>query len=356
MESRRVRDRDASVPAIRRRSPVVCVAESRQWCEPGIRVLIASLAAHNPDVPVELFFPVASDAFVKWLGAYPNVRLNAHMLQGPWRSWNIKPEAMLALLAGGHDDVLWVDTDVIVTSDLSRIYDDQPMEAIVVAEEAMCQSHYDGDAMRARGWGLEIGRSLPFQLNGGVVGFTNRHVDFIRRWETVLNSDEYLKAQKLPWDQRPRHFIADQEVLTALLCSTEYSHFPLRFLRRGREVIQYFGPSGYTVLERWINLRQGMPIFIHSQGHKAWLPLPDARGLRGALRRLYQDLSPYRVTARAYRDQLDDAAWLEPSTTAGRLLTGVAGGRAPLVGLPIALVNDAIRYVKWPHTGGEPRR
>jgi hypothetical protein len=43
-------------------------------------------------------------------------------------------------------------------------------------------------------------------------------------------------------------------------------------------------------------------------------------------------------------------------TAAGRVLTGVAGARAPLVGLPIALVNDAIRYVKWPHTGGEPRR
>jgi hypothetical protein len=33
---------------------------------------------------------------------------------------------------------------------------------------------------------------------------------------------------------------------------------------------------------------------------------------------------------------------------------GVAGARAPLVGLPIALVNNAIRYVKWRHTG--PRR
>ena len=39
---------------------------------------------------------MASDAFVKWLGAYPNVRLNAHTLQEPWRAWNIKPRAMLA--------------------------------------------------------------------------------------------------------------------------------------------------------------------------------------------------------------------------------------------------------------------
>ncbi len=349
------KDREASAPAIRR-SPVVCVAENRQLCEPGIRVLIASLAAQSPGVPVELFFPVASDAFVKWLDAYPNVRLNAHTLQEPWRAWNIKPEAMLTLLAAGHADVLWVDTDIIVTSDIRRIYDGQPMEAIIVAEEAMCSSHYDGDAMRARGWGLEIGRSLPFQLNGGVVGFTSRHVDFIHRWQTVLNSDEYLEAQELPWDQRPRHFMADQEVLTALLCSAEYSHFPLRFLRRGREVVQYFGSSGYTVTERWINLSQGMPIFIHSQGHKAWLPLPDAHGLKDALMRLYQELSPYRVAARAYRDQLDDATWLKPSTPLGRLLTRVAGARAPLVGLPIALVNDAFRYVKWARTGGEPRR
>jgi hypothetical protein len=230
------------------------------------------------------------------------------------------------------------------------------MEAIIVAEEAMCSSHYDGDALRARSWGLEIGRRLPFQLNSGVVSFTSRHVDFIRRWEAVLNSDAYLEAMALPWDQRPRHFMGDQEVLTALLCSAEFSHFPLRFLRRGHEVVQYFGPSGYTTPERWINLRQGMPIFIHSQGHKAWLPLPDAEGAKDALMRLYQDLSPYRVAARAYRDQLDDTAWLEPATAAGRLLNAVGGGRAPLVGLPIALVNDAFRYVKWAHTGGEPRR
>jgi hypothetical protein len=72
--------------------------------------------------------------------------------------------------------------------------------------------------------------------------------------------------------------------------------------------------------------------------------------------RLYQDLSPYRVAARAYCDQLDDATWLKPSTPFGRLLTRVAGARAPLVGLPIALVNDAFRYVKWARTGGEPRR
>lgn len=338
------------------RRPVVCVAENRTWCEPGIRLLIASIFHHSPNLTIELFYPVAPSSFVSWVAAYPNVKLNNYNLPEPWRGWNIKPDAMLALLEDGYDDVIWVDTDIIVSKDLNEIYDGVDQNTIVVAEEALCSSHYDGDAMRAREWGLQVGRALPFQLNGGVIGFTRDHVPFIKRWREVLNSNDYLQAQKLPWNERPRHLMADQEVLTALLCCKDFSDIPIRFLFRGRDIIQYFGANCYTLNERLYNLLNGMPFFIHSQGHKAWMPLPKQKSIKARILNLYQRLSPYVFEARRYRHVLEDKAWLDPVSFSDRLLTVLSLGKPPFGGLPIALVNDAARYIKWAHTGGEPRR
>jgi len=325
------------------RTPVICVAENRTWCEPGIRLLIASLAKHSPNLTVELFYPVAPASFTQWLSQYPSVKLNSMTLPEPWRGWNIKPEAMLALLNAGYDDVLWVDTDIIVAKDINLIYQGLSMDTVVVAEEALCSSHYDGDAMRARLWGLEIGRALPFQLNGGVVGFTKKHVGFIEEWRRVLNSDEYLEAQKLPWDQRPRHFMADQEVLTAMFCGQQYADLPLRFLYRGKDIIQYFQANCYTLRERFQNLRNGMPFFIHSQGHKVWTPLPSARGFKAKALNLYQRMSPYIYEARHYREVLEDTQWLDPQSPMDRFFNVISIGQAPLAGLPIA--NGPARVV-----------
>ncbi len=346
-------DTDTASP---QRTPVVCVAENRPWCEPGIRLLIASLARHSPNLVVELFYPVAGPAFVDWVAGYPKVRLNTATLDEPWRGWNIKPIAILTLFDLGYRDVLWVDTDIIVANDVNKLYGGVVPDAVVVAEEALCSSHYDGDAMRARLWGLQIGRALPFELNGGVVGFPASQVELVHEWQRVLNSDAYLEAQKLPWDERPRHFMADQEVLTALLCDKRFAHIPLKFAYRGRHIIQYFQANCYTVRERLINMRHGMPIFIHSQGHKSWTALAPARSLKEQIFNLYQRVSPYLFEARRYEHALDDRDWLKPKGMADRLLTFIAGGIAPLGGLPIAIVNDLYRHLKWAHTGGEPRR
>ena len=65
--------------------------------------------------------------------------------------------------------------------------------------------------------------------------------------------------------------ISDQDVLTALLASEEFAWVPLRFLLRGKDIVQYFGPYGYTLRERLIHLSGRRPAFIHSQGPKPWL-------------------------------------------------------------------------------------
>lgn len=334
---------------------VLCVADDRAWCEPGIRVLIASLAQFSPALEVQLFFPPAGEAFHEWLEGYPNVRLNQFALQGEWRGWNIKPELLMILLRAGYRRVLWIDSDIVVTSAIEPIIDEARPEALIIAEEALCASHYDGDALRARGWGLEVGRQVPFSLNTGVIGVTETHFPLLQRWQEVLCSDEYRAAMKLPWDQRPLHFITDQEALTALLCSKEFAKVHLYLLHRGRDIIQYFGSAGYTTAERFRNIIRP-PIFIHSMGHKSWLPMPPTTGIAAGLRSLYQELSPYRVSAQRHGDSLQDSSWLEPPSRLGRLLMRLGFGSASLVGLPLALLNDAVRWVKWSHTGGEPRR
>ena len=40
--------------------------------------------------------------------------------------------------------------------------------------------------------------------------------------------------------------VSDQDVLTALLCSQEFSHIPVEIFCRGSGIIQYFGLYGFT--------------------------------------------------------------------------------------------------------------
>jgi hypothetical protein len=338
------------------RKPVLCVAENRLSCETGVRLLIASAARHSPHFDVQLFFPVATDEFKAWLLNFPNVSLNHYEIQGPWSGWNIKPEIFRTLFANGFENLLWVDTDIIITRDIGELYEDVSEDMVIIAEEALCSSHFDGDALRARSWGLPVGRKMPFQVNTGVLGLSLRHSRLLERWAATLRSPDYLAAMAMPWHARPRHFMGDQEVLNALLCSTEFSDVTLKYLTRGREIIQYFGSAGYTLSERFTNLIRGQPIFIHSLGHKAWMPMKPARGVKDRVLQAYQEVSPYTFAARRYVIHLPENHWMTPKSMAGRLLTWAAFGRGALAGFPIAAINDVFRWIKWAHTAGEPRR
>ena len=53
-------------------------------------------------------------------------------------------------------------------------------------------------------------------------------------------------ANKMEWLKRPIHMQGDQDVLTALLSSTEFAHIPLKTLRRSKHIVQFDGVWGYT--------------------------------------------------------------------------------------------------------------
>ena len=160
---------------------------------------------------------------------------------------------------------------------------------------------------RARAWGFDVARKLPSTLNTCVIRLTPAHIPLLERWKELLEGEEYSLAQRRPWYERPVHMIGDQDVLTALLSSPEFATLPLVYLRRGSDIVQYFGPPGYTTLERLSDLRTGLPPFVHEQGGgKPW-HLDGGRpdGLRSAIDRLYSELSPYRHCAGDYRTEIE---------------------------------------------------
>jgi hypothetical protein len=260
----------------------------------------------------------------------------------------------LPLLAAGADEVWWIDSDVIVTDDFRQRLRGLSEETIVVAEEALygAGGHLDRGA-RARAWGFELGRVLPSTLNTCVVRVTRAHVPLLQRWQQLLESEAYTQAQRRPWDERPIHMIGDQDVLTALLSGQEFVDVPVVRLRRGAEIIQYFGPPGYTTRERMSNLRTGLPPFVHEQGGgKPWYLDGTHRyaGLRAAVDRLYSELSPYRCCAASYQaeiaDELRHANWIDETSRVGAVLERLAFGSVPLTGLPLALAYSVWRPIK----------
>src|SRR5260370_24407737 len=157
-----------------------------------------------------------------------------------------------------------IDSDIIVARNIARLFHKLDPNVLVITEEAMCRARYCPYGLRARLWGLKVGRTNPFVLNTGVIRGTKSHRALLSRWRELLESDQYAKFQYLDWQCRPPHMISDQDVLTALLASQEYANVPLKILERGKDIIQYFGSHGYTISDRLSNLLIGGLTFMHS--------------------------------------------------------------------------------------------
>jgi hypothetical protein len=326
----------------------VCIAEDRTSCEPALRVLVASLARHCPGLPGVMFCPNASPGFISWITTYPQFHLNPVKLEGTWTKYDIKPRALLSVLRGTGGSVLWIDSDVLITRDFRRLFSAIASNFVAVGEEALCSGRADPDGLRARLWGMAVGRTMPFTLNTGVVRVSPQHTELLEQWNGLLQSEPYRAAQELPWDQRGLHVMGDQEVFTALLASDQFASLPIRFLHRGADIIQFFGSSGYTLRERLGHLLNGLPYFIHSQGFRPWWPNEaPASGWSARFTSLYNELSPYTAAARDYADALEDPAWLRPRSVMARAILWMTGKCIPLSGLPLATAADLTRGFRF---------
>ena len=328
----------------------ICLAEDREVCEPSLKLLLASLNVHGCRTAINLFYPPARNEFVSWIKKYPEVRLQTgHLANG--YGWNVKPQAIMSMMDQGYDEVIWIDSDVIVTRNMLHIFGQLKNDIVVVTEDAISDERDDRNALRARLWKLPVGRILPFGLNTGVLRVTKENYNLMERWWELLQSAQYQDFQKREWRKRPIHMLGDQDVLTALLTSKEFSEIPVQILRRGKDILQFNGIYGYTVAERVRNLLGDCPTFIHSFAGKPWSErwgLRQSYDLRDYIKRVYLDLSPYTLSAKHFRDKLDcDTEWMEPHYALSRVLRVLGMGCRELVGLPIAIFMDLARILKY---------
>jgi hypothetical protein len=328
---------------------VICIAEDREYWEPALELLILSLNRCCSKVPINVFYPLAQAGFRSRIARYPQVYIHTAPLLGA-QGWNVKPQALLYLMDRGFDEIIWIDSDIIIVRDFTPMIRELDPRVIVVAEEALSGYRNELNALRAGLWGFEIGRILPFTLNTGVLRVTRLHYRLLQQWRAMLESTEYRKVQQQVWEDRPIHMMGDQDALTALLSSIQYARVPLRIMKRGKEILQYLGPDGYTVYERVVNIIKGLPMFIHSQGTKPWVETwhsKERRKLINYIDAVYLDLSPYTIAATSLRAELEcESTWMEAHFALSAVMRTVGMWYIPLVGLPIALGFDIIRFAK----------
>jgi hypothetical protein len=328
----------------------ICIAEDREACEPCLKLLLLSLKTHASGMAINLFYPPAKDAFLAWIEKCPQVRLQTTPLKNGY-GWNIKPQAIMHLIDQGFDEVIWIDSDVIANRNLLPLFSNLKAEILVATEHTLAEERYDRNALRARLWGLPVGRALPFALSSGVLRVTKDNYRLMERWWELLQSDKYQEAQQTVWQQRPIHMLGDQDVLTALLTSQEFSQVPIHILRRGKHIIQFDGVYGYTVAERMRNLLGEGPAFVHSGAGKPWSErwqFGPGNFLREYIKKVYLDLSPYTLSALRFKHELgSDSGWMEPHYMLSRILRALGMQCLPLVGLPMAVFADLARVLKY---------
>ncbi|HKT73989.1 MAG TPA: hypothetical protein VJQ47_13950 [Steroidobacteraceae bacterium] len=321
---------------------IICTFDDRTTDIIGLKLLICSLNRYMPDVPVRLFCPVADGAFADWLADYPRVSLCADP-QMKGMGWNVKPLLLQRLLDEGHDSVVWMDSDIIVTGDYRSLL--PPGDELVVTQEAALTPY--GVRQRTLGWQLPLARTL-LGVNTCLIRAQPAHRRVIQAWQEKLQHADYQAAQQLPFERRPPHMMTDQDVLLALLGSRDFSNIEVCILRAGAAIIQQSGIPGYPPAQRIAHLIRGMPPLVHSQSFKPWR-FPTVPSLltqpRAFFVCLYLETSPYTHYARQYRGQIQDfPSCLKTRTAWGRVSRLLSLGQPCLGG-----ITQAAAATSWKH-------
>jgi hypothetical protein len=328
---------------------VVCLAEDRVSAFDGLKLLIKSLHLYSPSCPpIHLTCPVATNDFTIWLKDYPQVLLSTLRLEGAY-GWNVKPHALLRLLDHGYERVMWIDSDIIATGDIMPLFSRAGGSRLLVAEEA---DFFGKPVARqlTEMWKLEHGRSLDWTVNSGVVVCSSVHRPLLVAWKRLLESEDYVAAQRTAWTERPVHMFGDQDVLTALLGSRDFSHVDVDVLRAGRDIVQYLLPGSYAMSDRLRNSVRGLPLLIHTQGSKPWqyAKTPSILGSRSKyIDALHCELSPYVAVAKYVAGvERMRFPWIDRHSVLGLLLYCVGFFNPSLVGLPLAALRLLVQKAK----------
>lgn len=314
----------------------VCLYEDRKDCFPGVKLLILSARNHEPSWFFHGVFRNLERLDREWLVSQPNLILREDLTCQDG-GWNVKPALLIKLLEEGFDQVMWCDSDIILSGPVSSLLERSGAGRMVATEE-YSWGRLKGSESRMRGWGFVSGRILKGTVNSCFMRFELSHLPLLHAWADCLARDDYRQTQQLPWNQRPHYFISDQDALTALLASKEFANLELQLLRNGRDIAQCFEEDGYTAIDRLRNSMMGrIPPLIHAQGGKPW---------QGGNRAIFQQLSAYGPVALPYlADAEISGNWIKPDDKFCCLLDRITLGSSNLRGCWPAMVRSLNRIL-----------
>ena len=320
--------------------PIVVAYEDRASAIPGVELLARSLQHHSPNLKLLIYSPLEAIADrLTDLLSVSFIKTTDFADYG----WNAKPAVLLRALTE-HEQVLWLDTDVIINGDIGSLLAKFENGTLVVGQEFRGNAR-DGGSIRATAYGFTPTRTLPHAVNSGSVLVSRMHGDLLRAWSALLSDLRYQTAQARPIRDRPTAFVGDQDALWALLTAPEFSHQKVEYFRVGSDMIQHSGANGYHVIDRLSRPLGRGPVFIHMLGrYKPWSfeQIPSARRqVTDYLHMVCFELSPYFEVAQPYADKLGFPEWLRRRTLPARFLNLIFGGNVALRGLPLALVSWA---------------
>ena len=185
---------------------IICIAEDRKSYEVSLKLLLLSLTRHCPDFSIVLFYQPADEKFISWLSRCPQVSCGQAASATPGAITSSQKRFCHCSRAE-YDDVLWLDSDIIVTRDFRYLLGNLTPRTIVLTEEAAIDGDRDPDGLRARLWGLEIGRVFDITVNTALIRVTRDHIRLLEEWVNYLETDVYKDAQrqiKRPYPSRGR--------------------------------------------------------------------------------------------------------------------------------------------------------
>ena len=270
---------------------------------PGLKLLLASMNEFAPGEQLYVFIPQEQPAFREWaLSHAPNSILEVVDFGGIV-GYNIKPMSLMRLLDRGFDEVIWLDSDLMLERPMGTLFD-RPPETIMVVEE----NGPWNDGVTTYWPDLRLARPLAHAVNSSIIRVTRQHRAVLMAWNERMQRREYSEAQAQPREKRPMALLTDQEVLAGILASDLAASWPVDFVRSGRDLIHCLNIDGLGYRWRCLYRR---PVFLHAHGIKAWWPMALRQSPYWS--RVFFDTSPHtRRAAHRYGHLLahDEQAWL----------------------------------------------
>jgi hypothetical protein len=315
----------------------ICSYEDRPEVMDSLILMGESLCRVDADVWLHLTVPEASACVRAWAESRPQVVLSTKRPDGV-TGWDVKPWLLLQELDAGKPEVVWIDTDMIVTRPVSSMLQEFPVDSLILAEEWIQTESIPVSHL----WDLPSVRPLKL-FNNCFVRATQAHRRLLERWLQMVHDPRYRDAQTIPFDQRPIHLLHDGWLLLALLESEEFGRMQFHCVKMGRHLAQCAGSSGYRPADRLLDLFRGLPVMIHSIGRKPWTLALSRSHLQRYLLDLATDLSPYVLAARGVaKDAGISPAWIDARTAPGAILRGLTAGHPGMAGLPLAVVHALV--------------